>query len=203
MLVFWKARLVLLAVPKTGSTALEAAFGPHADVVLRHPQRLKHMNLARYQTHFQKLLCGNEDRRMDVVAVAREPVDWLSSWYRYRRRDALSGSDRSTRDMSFEAFVEAWLQDTPPAFARVGRQSRFLTPAPGRDTAERLFRYDRLDDLVEFLQTRLELSVAPLRRNSSPEDRSLTLSPHTAARLRAEAPEEFALWDGLVADRPG
>jgi ubiquinone/menaquinone biosynthesis C-methylase UbiE len=28
MLVFWKARLVLLAVPKTGSTALEAAFGP-------------------------------------------------------------------------------------------------------------------------------------------------------------------------------
>jgi hypothetical protein len=40
MLVFPDARIVLLAVPKTGSTALELAFGPHAGVVLRQPPTL-------------------------------------------------------------------------------------------------------------------------------------------------------------------
>jgi hypothetical protein len=46
MLVFWKAKLVLLAVPKTGTTALEAAFGPWADASFLNPPRLKHMTAA-------------------------------------------------------------------------------------------------------------------------------------------------------------
>ena len=45
MLVFWKENLVFLAVPKTGTTAIEGALSPYAAMVLRDPPQIKH---ARY-----------------------------------------------------------------------------------------------------------------------------------------------------------
>ena len=38
MLVFWDEKLVLLAVPKTGTTALRAAVEPDAALIFREPQ---------------------------------------------------------------------------------------------------------------------------------------------------------------------
>jgi hypothetical protein len=86
MLVFWKAKLVLLAVPKTGTTALEAAFGPWADGAFLNPPRLKHMTLRRYRRQLAPILEQEDGPPLEVMAVMREPVDWLSSWYRYRSR---------------------------------------------------------------------------------------------------------------------
>ena len=45
MLVFWKQKLVILSVPKTGTTAIEAALAPHADIVVSHPPEQKHAPL--------------------------------------------------------------------------------------------------------------------------------------------------------------
>ena len=42
MLVFWKARLVMLAVPKTGTSAYERALSPLAGMVVSDPPELKH-----------------------------------------------------------------------------------------------------------------------------------------------------------------
>ena len=42
-----------------------------------------------------------------VVALMREPVDWLGSWYRYRQRDGMARPQNSTREISFDAFVRA------------------------------------------------------------------------------------------------
>ena len=49
MLVFWKELLVFLAVPKTGTTALEGALAPNAALVFRDPPILKHTPLYRYR----------------------------------------------------------------------------------------------------------------------------------------------------------
>ncbi|MFT7107527.1 MAG: hypothetical protein ACJAVT_002051 [Yoonia sp.] len=49
MLVFWKENLVLLAVPKTGSTALQGALAPRASMVFRDPPKLKHAPCYRYR----------------------------------------------------------------------------------------------------------------------------------------------------------
>ena len=37
MLMFYNAKLVLLAVPKTGSSAIEDALGAHADCRIENP----------------------------------------------------------------------------------------------------------------------------------------------------------------------
>ena len=50
MLLFWKAKIVLLAVPKTGTTALHAAFLPHADAAILHPPEKKHLNARRWRS---------------------------------------------------------------------------------------------------------------------------------------------------------
>ena len=48
MLIFPESNLTYLAVPKTGSTAVEMALRPRAEIVFA--KRRKHMNAQRYQS---------------------------------------------------------------------------------------------------------------------------------------------------------
>ncbi len=198
MLVFWKARLVLLAVPKTGTTALEQALLPHADTAILNPPQQKHCTVKRYRNQLQKFFEQRGQRRLELMAIVREPVDWLSSWYRYRAREAIAGGDNSTQGISFDDFVAAWLQDDPPAFAKVGRQSRFVADDANDIGVEHLFSHAKLDQAVEFLEGRVKARLELGRTNVSPTQ-TIELSASMLDRLHNEAPEEFALWDHVHA----
>lgn len=97
MLVFWKENLVFLAVPKTGTTAIEGALSPKAAMVLRDPPQIKHAPLYRYGRFLQPMFEKAGGKNPETIAVIRDPVEWLSSWYRYRNRHALVGHKNSTR----------------------------------------------------------------------------------------------------------
>ena len=130
MLIFYKERLVLLSVPKTGTTAYEAALAGRADLVISNPPTLKHAPVYRYNRFLRpmfKQVCGVE---LELMAVMRAPISWLGSWYRYRQRPFLAGKPNSTAGISFDAFVEGYLKGQPPAFANVGSQAKFLEPRP-------------------------------------------------------------------------
>ncbi|WP_432677506.1 hypothetical protein [Nioella aestuarii] len=133
---------------------------------------------------------------MELVAVMREPIDWLGSWYRYRSRPQLDGKPNSTAGLSFDDFVDAWLEPTRPPFAEVGSQAKFLSDDQGALAVDRLFRYDQIEGLVSFMEERLGTSLEVPRANVSPK-RTLALSPDMHARLIREAPEEFTLWNAL------
>lgn len=197
MMMFWKAGLVFLAVPKTGTQAYEAALGAHADAVLRHPPGLKHMTAQRFERKFRPLLPTLPGRRLETLAVIREPVDWLASWFRYRSRPQIDGKPASTAGLSFAAFVEGYLRDVQPPWARIGSQHRFVSAPDGTLLVDHLFAYEQQDALRRFLSERLGRRVeTPPARNVSPA-LPVGLSDELAARLRAERPEEFALHDGL------
>ena len=49
MLIFSKARLVVLSVPKTGTTAIEQALAGHASIAVLDPPELKHAPVYRYK----------------------------------------------------------------------------------------------------------------------------------------------------------
>ena len=195
MLVFWKQRLVYLATPKTGSTAVEAALEPLASVVIQRPPELKHTSAYRYWRHLAPFLEKAADEDFMVVAVMREPLDWLGSWYRYRQRSDALQPERSTAGMSFNSFVEGYLSDPQPDFARVGHQSRFLVPEKGPGV-DRIFRYDDMGGFVSFLEDRLDCEISLPRLNVSPAG-SLDLTPAMRARLVAEYARDFALYDSL------
>src|SRR6056297_1441342 len=96
MLVFWQENLVLLSIPKTGSTALEAALAPRASLVLRDPPEIKHAPCYRYKRFLKPLFKQVGDKEPELMAIVRHPVDWLGSWYRYRTRPDLIGHPNST-----------------------------------------------------------------------------------------------------------
>jgi hypothetical protein len=170
MLVFWDQRLAFLATPKTGSTAIAAALESLATVSVQRPPVLKHTTVHRYRRFVGPYLKAASKEDFTVVALMREPRDWLGSWYRYRQRED-TDPERSTRKISFEEFVRAWCLD-------------------------RLFRYEDIDGFVAFLEDRLGCEIILPRLNVSPVGMTL-LTAETAALLREVASEDYALYATL------
>lgn len=197
MLVFMKERLVMLSVPKTGTTAWQTALAPVADIVVRDPPELKHAPLYRYNRFFRPMfekVCATE---METVAVMREPVDWLGSWYRYRQRPFMTGKPNSTQNISFDDFVDAYSSGKPPGWANVGSQAKFLEPRPNGTAVTHLFRYEDPQALLSFMQDRLGREITLQRENVSPQ-MSLTLSEGIAQKLRRKRAEEFDLYMSIA-----
>lgn len=196
LLVFWKERLTFLAVPKTGSTAYEQALGPHADIVVRDPPQLKHAPIYRYNRFFRPMFEKQGAEDMETLAVMREPIDWLSSWYRYRARPFMAGKPNSTSDMTFDTFVDAYATGKPPSFANVGSQAKFLEARPNGTRIAHLFRYDDQTALNAFLEARLGRAFELPRANVSPP-RDVTLSADVEQKLRRKCAAEFDLYASI------
>jgi hypothetical protein len=194
MLVFWEQRLAFLATPKTGSTAIAAALESLAAVSIQRPPLLKHTTVHRYRRFIGPFLEAASKDEFTLVALMREPKDWLGSWYRFRQREETEAV-KSTRDMSFDDFVRAWCNDPRPDFADVGSQSKFLKPRQGVGV-DRLFRYEEIGTFVHFLEDRLGCEVILPRLNVSPPG-ATELSSDTEALLREVATEDFALYQTL------
>lgn len=192
MLVFFKERLVFLSIPKTGTTAFQSALRTRADIVVSDPPELKHAPIYRYDRFFRPIFSKMFGVEMEIMAVVREPIDWLGSWYRYRRRPFMEGKPNSTHDISFDDFVTAYMQGKRPPFANVGSQLRFLTPRPGGCSATHLFKYENQSGIIAFLETRLSTAITLPRENVSPAI-DLVLDPGIAERFRRKFAEEFEL----------
>lgn len=196
MLVFWEQRLAFLATPKTGSTAIESALQPLAALAIQRPPLLKHTTVHRYHRFIGPYLEAASGHRFTVVALMREPRDWLGSWFRFRQREDVPDQDKSTRAMTFEDFARAYCSDPRPGFADVGSQERFLRPRQG-EGVDRLFRYEEIDSFVHFLEDRLNCAITLPRVNVSPQA-DLHLSPETEAKLADVQAEDYRLYNSIA-----
>jgi hypothetical protein len=194
MLVFWEQRLAFLATPKTGSTAIASALESLAAVSIQRPPLLKHTTVHRYRRFIGPYLEVASKEKFTLVALMREPRDWLGSWFRYRQREGTDPA-KSTAGMSFDTFVQAWCKEVRPDFAEVGSQDRFLRSKDG-DGVDRLFRYEDIGSFVQFLEDRLDCEIILPRLNVSPSG-ATDLSAATEALLHEAAAADFALYDTL------
>lgn len=194
MLVFAKEKLVFLALPKTGTTALEAALEPMAAMVLRNVPNLKHTPGYRYEAFLKTYLGKCGVKNLETTCVVRNPVDWLGSWYRYRSRPAKDGAANSTKNMTFDAFVSEYATETPADWARVGFPPRFIRDNAGQVMVDHLFQYEQLDMMVSFLGDRLGKIIDLPRHNVSPKG-DMTLSAATRRKLENAHPQMFEDWE--------
>ena len=184
-------------MPKTGSTAVALALRSKASAVFNHPQGLKHMRVRRYEQHLKPLLLETGTAAYQTMAVVREPMDWLGSWYRYRQRSVMKEPEKSTSAISFDAFVRAYLADDRPAFAQIGSQAEFLRGLDGRIGVDHLLRYEDQGRIKRFLGARLghRINLKPLNVSAL---KPLPLGPETEAAMRAARSDDFRLWESLA-----
>ncbi|MEZ5887342.1 MAG: hypothetical protein R3D56_10745 [Paracoccaceae bacterium] len=197
MLIFWKERLVLLANPKTGSTSIGTALEQMAHVAIRRPPELKHLTAPAYHAHMGPMLEQASGERFTTVALMREPIDWLGSWWRYRQRDDIRDMPRSTSGMSFEEAILSHLDDRAGGPMNVGSQGQFLGLRSDGATVDRVFRYEEIDRFVQFLEDRLGCELILPRLNVSPKG-TMDLTPATLARLRARLARDYVYYETLA-----
>lgn len=193
MMVFWKARLVFLAVPKTGTHAWQEALGGVADITIRNPVGLKHTNARRFRRVVRPLIDPHKEHYFETLAVIREPMDWLGSWYRYRQRPQLSGHSRSTANISFDQFVAAYLSDTPPPFAAMGSQARFVSNKAGKVIVKHLIPYEDQPRLRDLLDAKLQRPIPPTKALNVSPRLPLSLSAELRAQLEHQYAADFML----------
>ena len=196
MLIFWKQKLAFLAVPKTGTSAYAQALGPIASLSIQDPPELKHAPLIRYNRFIRPMYDIVCNTQLDTMAVIREPISWMGSWYRYRQRPFLKGKPTSTQDISFDTFVRGYLQSSPPTYAHIGSQARFITPRAGTPPVTYLFRYENQSRLREFLEHRLGTKIQIPRHNASSQTK-LNLSPCVEGDVLEKYQADFNLWHSL------
>jgi len=189
MLVFPKQKLVFLAMPKTGTTALEAALAPKAGMVMRDPPILKHTPAYRYNRRLRPYLdsCGLDD--LELICVVRHPIGWLGSWYRYRQRADKDGMPNSTKGVSFDDFVNEYAKGSPAPYAHVGSPEKFIRRGSGEIIVDHLFQYEQFDKLIAFFEDRLGIDKLDLKQRNVSPDGDLTLSEKTEDKLMRKRPE--------------
>jgi len=194
---------VFLATTKSGSTSIETAFATHSQIILQKPPGIKHTTYAGFQRYLQPFLDsrGFPRESYEVVCAFREPIDWLSSWWRYRSREKLANPTNRrhrnyTGDVSFEQFARAYMESSEQ-FAQVGRPSRFVRPYQEEAEVDRIFRYDRLDLLVDFLCEKVGEEVDVGSANTSPK-RSFSLSEECEIELREFFAPEYRIYERAI-----
>ena len=190
MLVFSAQNLAFIAVPKTGTTAVEMALRPHADIIFT--KHRKHMTAQRFHNKVAPFLDRTFGLTPERMAVIRDPEEQIRSWYRYRSGQRQKGSDKSTFDISFDEFVRDVISDDPPPHAGIGSQWNMVT-AKGDVLVHHLFAYEDRPVFHAFLDARFGEPVEVGRKNVSPPVDAPLEDATRKALLRRRA-KEFALW---------
>lgn len=195
MLIFLDARLAYLATPKTATTAIEIALRRRADIVLQRGR--KHMPARRFAKKVAPFIKDTFDLELETVAIMREPLDHLRSWYSYRTREEKIEPAKSTSSVSFDKFIADLMAKRPPDYARINGQYSFLCEN-GVLRVTHLFAYPNIDEFRAFMAKRLKTNVKLDVHNVSPGV-DTSLCDKTFDRLRRARAAEFELYDRLIA----
>ncbi|MFD2853812.1 hypothetical protein ACFSZS_01990 [Seohaeicola zhoushanensis] len=195
MLIFSAQNLAFIAVPKTGTTAIEMALKPRADIIFT--KRRKHITAQRFHNRVAPFLKEEFGVEPERFAVIREPEEQIRSWYRYRAREAKAGSDFSTEGISFDQFVRDVISDSPPPHAAIGSQHSFLTSGKGELLVHHLFAHEMPGRLWAFLDDRFGGPVELKQKNVSPPVPA-ELEPATRKLLQQARAAEFELYARVI-----
>ena len=190
---------VMLSLPKCATTSLVKAVAGQAELVLRVNPKLKHINCAQFHELIVPVLRkgGYQRKDYEVVSLFREPVEWLESWWRYRKRPALvdENSKRYTGDLTFEQFTIDYLDRKQKVR---GRPARFIAMGDDLDVGvDRLFALERPEAWQGWIAGKLGKEVDIGTANVSAERHAPELTAATRARLEEYFAPEYDLYDHL------
>ena len=175
MLISVKKNFVFLCTPKCASSSSETMLQPFSDISLIGLPAFRHTNCREYSKFIKPYLrekVGSDD--LETVCLIREPLSWLSSWYRFRARYDLRNPkhpnhQNSTFGKSFAEFVEAYIAEERPPFADVESQFSFIRNDDGEVGVEKIFVYDNIDGFVSYMSDKVGKKLKIGNQNVSPK----------------------------------
>lgn len=197
MLISTRHRFVFVANTKSASTAIEEALGPYADYRHDGTPRRKHLPLARAERALPRLFAAQPLEGHFCFGVMREPLDWITSWFRYRKQTHVE--DPLPPEMTLAEF---WARDDWNIHRADGRpylQSDLFLAEDGRCLADVILPYHRLGTGLGEICALLGLPIPELPlRNASPRHiEQPAMAPALATTLRAHFASDYALWERL------
>lgn len=104
MLISVEKRFVFIANTKTASTSIEQTLMDHAEIVRTGSPMRKHIALHRALEVYDFLFSQPEYTPDSFLkfGVMRDPIDWISSWFRYRKGNHVQSP--LPADMTFSDF---------------------------------------------------------------------------------------------------
>lgn len=184
-----KHGFVFLAAAKSGSTSIERAFGRFAQLLTQTPPKLKHASAREFETWFAPLLdaYGFPRSGYQTVAVMREPLDLVASWWRYRSRPGVP-RERSTAHLDFDEFA----QEVVAGRGGFRRPADWMSDETGSLLVDRVYKYEHLDLAVDWMAGRIGGAVDLPHLNPSVE-RELAVSADTRRLLEHHFARELEI----------
>lgn len=198
MLIGMDRRFVFVANTKTASSAIEQTLMPHAEIHHGSTPARKHVGLHAALAEYGDLFArpGHAPETYFKFGVIRDPIDWICSWYRYRKGNAVAAP--LPAGMSFAEF---WARGDWNIIRRDGRrhlQRDCFTAPDGTLLADAILPYHDLEARLAPLLAAFGVQVPLPRRNvSNLRDLDAPLPEDLRAEMRAFYDADYALIDRL------
>jgi hypothetical protein len=150
MLIGIERKFVFVANTKTASTSIETALAPVSEIAFKGSPQRKHVSLhAAIEAHPEIFAQpGQWPRFFFKFGVMRDPLDWIGSWFRYRKSNEVDSP--LPPEMSFAEFWERQDWNFRRADGRPNLQRDKFCGPQGKVLADVIIPYDRLSPMFGF-----------------------------------------------------
>lgn len=204
MLVCLHKKVAFLSMPKCASTSIENVLFPYSQIAFTGYPKIKHVNYKGYVSKVEPIIrsAGVDPKSITTFCLFREPLEWLKSWYRYRAREELSNPNNPrhknyTGNISFQEFVEGYINGSNEPWAKIGRQSNFISDREGNVGVDKIFRLDQQDLVEEFLGECFDSKINIPRKNVSPKAMDYNLDPRVEEEVTSFLKREYEIYESL------
>ena len=197
MLIGVKKRFIFVANTKTASTSIEDALVPYAEIMCAGTSERKHISLPNAFSEYQ-FLFGQPNYAMDrffKFGVMRDPLDWIGSWYRYRKGNQVQSP--LPAEMDFEAFWANKDWNIQRGDGAKHLQRDMFIGAKGHLWADVIIPYHKLSELFGEICTLLHVPAPLPRKNVSVLSDTGIIPPALQEEMREFYAADYALWDQL------
>lgn len=198
MLISVAKRFVFVANSKTASTSVESSLVTEAEIQRGGSPQRKHIFLRAALREYD-FLFGRPKYAPETFfkfGIMRDPVDWIQSWYRYRKGNKVARQIDS--DMPFEEFWKQQIAQTEKS-GKTYLQRSYFTRMNGTLLADYIIPYD---DLVSHYATIAQglgaEETLPHRNTSRIKTLDTPLSDALIDEIRDYYAEDYTLYNQLA-----
>lgn len=198
MLLSFEKRFLFVANTKTASTSIEVALTPYAEIVRGGTPERKHTPLSQLYELYDEVFRepGQEPQTFFTFGVMRDPIEWIGSWFRYRKGNQVDAP--LPADLGFDAFWarKDWNIQRPNGAGKNLQRDMFCAP-DGTVLADVIIPHHKLGQVFGEICELLDITSPLERHNVSQIAKTQDHPPALLAEMRDFYAEDYELFDRL------